>query len=486
MTIENVGSCCPPDDPIPAVEGRVTCRRHQQRVLDAAAWLQHTCAELRFELEGTTGQVSPKLNGRCPLGNSVERGTGQDLTQSEDGVKSSSLLQLGLFFLSVYSGDSVLVTPWTNPELEAACQELEEGMEELWHWTNTTQRKTESRGCLHHWIEGRRQTSGESPPHDSLDALHLVEDCRATSLNPRGLGFSLVGTLAPTLLSSLRRILMEVKSQNRDNLEGVTSGYNPEVSPHRAVAARQVAWLVRRLGPPDVVPLVPEVLPLVLAALADVSSWVRRYGCWAMAHLCSVCTPADLQWQRALIIHRAKELVSHGSDEFWPLLCETAILMVGGVEGVPLPRPWAFHRRPNPRAEGLHLIMGECLVVVERRCDSREHWLSAVEVLLLLLPVLGLTTVLYLPQLMPLLRSWSQTEDLACLQGVLAVLRQVVRNTWPRLASHLPVILDQVNDIQERVSRSAQLGPLTREVEDLVQLLGAFQPKGDPNIGCKG
>lgn len=53
----------------------------------------------------------------------------------------------------------------------------------------------------------------------------------------------------------------------------------------RAVAAQQLAWLVRRLGYEALGGIVGFALPCISAAAADPSPAVQRQGLWALHHL---------------------------------------------------------------------------------------------------------------------------------------------------------------------------------------------------------
>uniref|UniRef100_A0A7R9V1Q0 Uncharacterized protein n=1 Tax=Chlamydomonas euryale TaxID=1486919 RepID=A0A7R9V1Q0_9CHLO len=196
----------------------------------------------------------------------------------------------------------------------------------------------------------------------------------------------------------------------------------------RGVAARRMAWMVRATRHPFIGSLVPVLLPAILGMLDDAAASVSVSGVHALHHLSAEALPADLLYQRDLLLDTCRRMVAGCEERLWPSVLPATIRTVQAMEG------------RDPCAAGYHMLAMELLTEAERSFHVKARRLPMLHHFGPLVQAMGLTTTRHLSRLMPLLLEALHAFDAPSRAAASGLVLCVMRATWERLGAHAAIL----------------------------------------------
>ena len=194
----------------------------------------------------------------------------------------------------------------------------------------------------------------------------------------------------------------------------------------RALAARQLAWLVRCLDPPSLPTALAVALPALLAAASDPAPAVQRGGAAGLAAV-AAGGPAAVAPHAGALRHAASRAVVGCADRAWPAAAPAAVALVVALDG-------GAHATSPPTA--CDALLDDWLVEGERHAHEPPRarvWAAASPPLL---SRLGCTALRQCSRLMPLLLEWVVGGDSECRQHAAVCVAATLRAAWPRAHAH--------------------------------------------------
>jgi hypothetical protein len=198
---------------------------------------------------------------------------------------------------------------------------------------------------------------------------------------------------------------------------------------HRYQLSRSLAWIIRALNSQAISKLLPILIPTIIVIMDDPSPLVKSSGCWVIHHLAVTATTADLLWQKDLLLDLALRSILGADELTWPHALQASVALVVSLEG------------NEARCNGYHLLMMDLLTEAERGLHIKAKRLPFLLYICPLIQAMGLTTLRYISRLMPLVIESLHSYDVESRIAAVLLLYNVVKCSWVRITSHLPLIL---------------------------------------------
>ena len=194
----------------------------------------------------------------------------------------------------------------------------------------------------------------------------------------------------------------------------------------RALAARQLAWLVRSLDPPSLPTALTLALPALLAAASDPAPAVQRGGAAGLAAV-AAGGPDAVAPHAGALRHAASRAVVGCADRAWPAAAPAAVALVVALDG-------GLDATSPPTA--CDALLDDWLIEAERHAHEPPRtrvWAAASPPLL---ARLGCTALRQYARLMPLLLEWVVGGDAECRRHAADCVAATLRASWPRAHVH--------------------------------------------------